>query len=55
MPIVKCPGGHKWGRHGHCYKGKGSAKKAGKQAAAAYAHGYKGAARPRTVKKYRKK
>lgn len=39
---VKGKKGIKWGNHGKCYTGKGASKKAGKQAAAAYAHGYKG-------------
>lgn len=46
MPIQKCnsdgKSGKKWGKSGKCYTGKGAARKAGKQAAAAYAHGYKG-------------
>lgn len=39
MPIRKVKGGYKWGGHGKVYK---SRKKAAKQAAAAYANGYKG-------------
>lgn len=46
MPVHKCTrngkSGHQWGGHGKCYTGPGSAKKAGKQGAAAHAHGYKG-------------
>lgn len=46
MPIKSCKSngksGKKWGNSGKCYTGPGAAKKAGKQAAAAYAHGYKG-------------
>jgi hypothetical protein len=38
MPIHKVKGGWKWGKHGKVYR---SRKKAAKQAAAAYAHGYK--------------
>lgn len=49
MPIepCKCEGGgsgRRWGESGKCYCGKGAASKAGKQAAAAYAHGYAGEA-----------
>ena len=40
MPIHKVPGGYKWGEHGKVYKTR---KDAEHQAAAAYAHGYKGA------------
>lgn len=39
MPIHKVSGGYKWGQHGKVYK---SRKGAAKQAAAAYANGYKG-------------
>lgn len=39
MPIRKVKGGYKWGGKGHVYK---SRKGAEEQAAAAYAHGYKG-------------
>lgn len=39
MPIRRVKGGFKWGKHGKVYK---SRKSAVKQAAAAYAHGYKG-------------
>ena len=39
MPIRKVKGGYKWGGHGKVYK---SRKGAAKQAAAAYANGYKG-------------
>jgi hypothetical protein len=44
MPIKSCtlPGGgsgYKWGNHGKCYK---SRKQAQRQAAAAFANGYKG-------------
>lgn len=39
MPIRKVKGGYKWGGKGKVYKSK---KKAAKQAAAAYASGYKG-------------
>lgn len=46
MPIKKCKSGgktgRKWGNHGKCYTGKGAKKKAGRQARAAYANGYKG-------------
>lgn len=46
MPIKKCKSGlmsgYKWGNSGKCYTGKGAKKKAGKQARAAYANGYKG-------------
>lgn len=48
MPIQSCTSkgkkgkkGKKWGKSGKCYVGKGATKKAGKQAAAAYASGYK--------------
>lgn len=46
MPIRKVKGGFKWGGHGHTYPTRAGAEK---QAAAAYAHGYKG-----DVKKPRK-
>lgn len=39
MPIKRVKGGYKWGKHGHVFT---SRKGAEKQAAAAYAHGYKG-------------
>jgi hypothetical protein len=39
MPIKKVRGGWKWGSRGKVYR---SRKGAVKQAAAAYAHGYKG-------------
>jgi hypothetical protein len=47
MPIKPCKcasgkSGRKWGDSGKCYCGKGAAAKAGKQASAAYAHGYSG-------------
>jgi hypothetical protein len=46
MPIKKCgikgKSGWKWGNSGKCYVGPGAKKKAGKQAKAAYANGYKG-------------
>ena len=38
MPIFKVPGGFRWGTHGHVYK---SITGAARQAAAAYAHGYR--------------
>lgn len=39
MPIHHVKGGYKWGSHGHTYPSKAGARR---QAAAAYAHGYKG-------------
>jgi uncharacterized protein len=39
MPIHKVPGGYRWGNHGKVYKKRSDAAK---QAAAAYANGYKG-------------
>ena len=46
MPVKSCKKngktGKKWGNSGKCYTGKGAAKKAQKQARAAYANGYKG-------------
>lgn len=39
MPIHKVGGGYKWGSHGKVYKSRAGAAK---QAAAAYAHGYRG-------------
>jgi hypothetical protein len=39
MPIKKVPGGFKWGNHGKTYASRVGAEK---QAAAAYASGYKG-------------
>ena len=46
MPVKKCSSkgkaGSKFGSKGKCYTGKGAKKKAGKQAKAAYASGYKG-------------
>lgn len=31
MPVKKCKGGHKYGKTGKCYKGKGSRKRAATQ------------------------
>lgn len=46
MPIKSCKkggkSGKKWGNKGKCYTGKNARKKAGKQAQAAYASGYRG-------------
>jgi hypothetical protein len=47
MPIKRCSSpnglkGYKWGDSGKCYTGKNAKAKAGKQARAAYANGYKG-------------
>lgn len=43
MPVHDVPGGGKqWGGHGKVYRGKDAAKKAQRQAAAAYANGYTG-------------
>jgi hypothetical protein len=42
MPVHKSGGGYKWGGHGKVYKGLGAKAKAAKQAAAAFANGYKG-------------
>lgn len=39
MPIRKVKGGFKWGNKGHTYPSRAGAAR---QAAAAYAHGYKG-------------
>ncbi|MCK7435896.1 hypothetical protein [Enterobacter bugandensis] len=39
MPIHKVKGGYKWGGHGKTYPTRAQAEK---QAAAAYANGYKG-------------
>lgn len=39
MPIHKVAGGYKWGGHGKVYKSK---KGAQRQAAAAFANGWKG-------------
>jgi len=47
MPVRHVKGGYQWGAHGHVYKDKASAEK---QARAAYAHGYRGAAKPRAKK-----
>ena len=45
MPIKRCKKGkttgYKWGSSGKCYTGKGAKKKAGRQARAAYASGYR--------------
>ena len=45
MPIKACSkdgqDGHKWGATGKCYTGDDSREKAGNQAQAAYASGYK--------------
>ena len=45
MPFMPCKSkgkrGVKYGRSGKCYTGKGGRKKAGKQAAAMHARGYK--------------
>ncbi len=43
MPIRKVGGGFKWGSHGHTYPTREGAER---QAAAAYAHGYKGDMQP---------
>jgi len=42
MPVRKVGSGYQWGSHGKIYRGKGARKKAAKQGAAAYAHGYRG-------------
>ena len=46
MPAVTCRvkgrAGKKWGAKGKCYTGPNADKKANKQAAAAYANGYRG-------------
>lgn len=39
MPIVKVKGGYRWGSQGKVYKSRAGAER---QAAAAYASGYKG-------------
>lgn len=39
MPIRKVSGGYKWGGHGKVYPNRAGAER---QAAAAYAHGYRG-------------
>jgi hypothetical protein len=39
MPVHSVKGGYQWGEHGHVYPTRAGAEK---QAAAAYAHGYKG-------------
>ncbi len=45
MPIKPCKvnnkAGYRWGESGKCYTGKRGKAKAGKQAAAIYASGYK--------------
>jgi len=45
MPKQTCKSkgksGVKWGKSGKCYTGKNASKKAGKQARAIYASGYK--------------
>jgi len=45
MPIRKVNGGYKWGSQGKVYPTRQGAEK---QAAAAYAHGYKGEKSPRS-------
>lgn len=52
MPIKKVPGGYRWGNHGKTY---GSRAGAEKQAAAAYASGYKGDASEKKGKAKAKK
>jgi hypothetical protein len=46
MPIKPCSKngkeGYKWGDSGTCYTGKNGRAQAGRQAAAAYANGYRG-------------
>lgn len=43
MPIQRCQGsGWKWGKHGKCYRGKGSRQKAIRQMRAIFRSGYKG-------------
>lgn len=55
MPIHSVAGGGwQWGNHGKIYRGKGAKVKAGAQGRAAYANGYRGPAKKRTVKKARK-
>jgi len=44
MPIRKVNGGYKWGSQGKVYPTRQGAEK---QAAAAYAHGYKGEKSPK--------
>lgn len=41
MPVHKVKGDHKFGKSGKTYRGKGTKKKAKKQAMAIYASGYK--------------
>ena len=48
MPIRQVSGGYKWGSHGHVYP---SREGAAKQAAAAYAHGYRGPERRKAKRK----
>jgi hypothetical protein len=36
---MRVPGGYRWGQHGHVYPTRAGAER---QAAAAYAHGYRG-------------
>lgn len=50
MPIKKVKGGFKWGTQGHVYPSKAGAAR---QAAAAYAHGYRGDSEPRAKPKPR--
>ena len=47
MPVRKVAGGYKWGSKGKVYKSRAGAEK---QAAAAYAHGYRGAGKARARK-----
>lgn len=51
MPIHEVPGGFKWGNHGKVYPTR---KLAAAQAAAAYANGYRGDAKPKPAKKAKK-
>lgn len=52
MPIKKVKGGYKWGGHGKTYSTRAGAEK---QAAAAYANGYKGDPSEKKAKKKRPK
>lgn len=52
LPIKKVTGGYKWGNHGKVYSSRAGAEK---QAAAAYANGYKGDGDGKTSTKKRSK
>jgi len=51
MPVHKAGSGYQWGGHGKVYSGKGARAKAAAQGRAAYANGYRGKSKSRSVAK----